>query len=65
MTREFYIDGAGVTPGRERCWSEGLAHAFPIRTGGSPRRLWGQAGGDFVVAAEVCAASEIARVLGL
>ena len=61
MTREFYIDGAGVTR-VESVLVEGLAHAFPIRTGGTPS--CGQAG-DFVVAAEVCAASEIARFWGL
>jgi hypothetical protein len=37
---------------------EGLAHTFPIRIGGA--LSCGQPG-DFVVAAEVCAATEIAR----
>jgi poly(3-hydroxybutyrate) depolymerase len=35
MTREFYIDGAGVTR-VESVLVEGLAHAFSIRTGGTP-----------------------------
>ena len=61
ITRELYTDGAGVTR-VESVLVEGLAHAFPIRTGGAAP--CGQPG-DFVVAAEVCAASEIARFWGL
>jgi hypothetical protein len=41
---------------------EGLAHAFPIRTDGASS--CGQVG-DFVVATDVCAATEIARFWGL
>ena len=61
ITRELYTDGAGVTR-VESVLVDGLAHAFPIRTGGAAP--CGQPG-DFVVAAEVCAASEIARFWGL
>jgi hypothetical protein len=41
---------------------EGLAHAFPIETGGAAP--CGQPG-DFVAAAGICAAREIARFWGL
>jgi poly(hydroxyalkanoate) depolymerase family esterase len=59
VTRNFHTDGAGSVQ-VESVLVEGLAHAFPIRIGdqcGQP--------GDFVVAAEVCAATEIARFWGL
>jgi poly(hydroxyalkanoate) depolymerase family esterase len=61
ITRDSYVDGAGVTR-VESVLVEGLAHAFPISTGGTPS--CGQPG-DFVVATEVCAANEIARFWGL
>jgi poly(hydroxyalkanoate) depolymerase family esterase len=60
VTRELYIDSAAVTR-VESVLVEGLGHAFPIRTG-TPS--CGQSG-DFVVAAGVCAAVEIARFWGL
>jgi poly(hydroxyalkanoate) depolymerase family esterase len=61
LTRNLYTDGAGAVR-VESVLVEGLAHAFPIRTGddlscGQP--------GTFVVAAGVCAATEIARFWGL
>ena len=57
VTRALYLDRAGALQ-VESVLVEGLAHAFPIRVDatsscGHP--------GDFVVAAEVCAAAEIAR----
>jgi poly(hydroxyalkanoate) depolymerase family esterase len=59
ITRELYADGAPVKV--ESVLVAGLAHAFPIRSGtpscGQP--------GDFVIAAGVCAATEIARFWGL
>jgi poly(hydroxyalkanoate) depolymerase family esterase len=61
LTRELYQDGAGVTR-VESVLVEGFGHAFPIRTGGTPP--CGQEG-DSVVAADVCAAREIARFWGL
>jgi poly(hydroxyalkanoate) depolymerase family esterase len=61
VTRNFYTDGAGAVR-IESILVEGLAHAFPIRVDGD--LSCGQAG-DFVVAAGVCAASEIARFWGL
>jgi hypothetical protein len=57
--RNFHTDDAGSVQ-IESVLVEGLAHAFPIRIGdqcGQP--------GDFVVATEVCAATEIARFWGL
>jgi poly(hydroxyalkanoate) depolymerase family esterase len=59
VTRELYMDGDAVKV--ESVLVKGLGHAFPIRTGTAP---CGQPG-DFVVAASVCAASEIARFWGL
>ena len=61
VTHTFYTDGAGSVR-VESVLVEGLAHAFPIRIGGASS--CGQPG-DFVVAAEVCAATEIARFWGL
>jgi poly(3-hydroxybutyrate) depolymerase len=61
VTRDLFTDGAGAVR-VESVLVEGLAHAFPIRTGGASS--CGQPG-DFVVAAEVCAATEIARFWGL
>jgi poly(hydroxyalkanoate) depolymerase family esterase len=61
VTRTFYADGAGSVR-VESVLVEGLAHAFPIRIG--DQSPCGQPG-DFVVAAEVCAATEIARFWGL
>jgi poly(hydroxyalkanoate) depolymerase family esterase len=61
VTRNFYADGAGSVR-VESVLVEGLPHAFPIRIG--DQSPCGQPG-DFVVAAEVCAATEIARFWGL
>lgn len=61
LTREIYADAAGVTR-VEGVLVRGLGHAFPIDTG-APASC-GQPG-DFVVAAGVCAAREIARFWGL
>jgi poly(hydroxyalkanoate) depolymerase family esterase len=61
ITREVYLDGAGVTR-VESVLVEGLGHAFPIRPGSTPS--CGQPG-DFVVASVVCGATEIARFWGL
>jgi poly(hydroxyalkanoate) depolymerase family esterase len=61
LMREIYVDASG-TPKVESVLVKGLAHAFPIRTGGKPP--CGQPG-DFVVDAKVCAAREIARFWGL
>jgi len=61
IARELYRDGAGVTK-VESVLVKDLAHAFPIRTDGSPP--CGQPG-DFVVSAGVCATREIARFWGL
>jgi poly(hydroxyalkanoate) depolymerase family esterase len=61
ITRNFHTDSAGSVR-VESVLVEGLAHAFPIRADG--QLSCGQAG-DFVVAAGVCAASEIARFWGL
>ena len=58
---EFFTDGAGAVR-VESVLIEGLTHAFPIRTGGGS--ACGQPG-DFVVPAEVCAATEIARFWGM
>jgi poly(hydroxyalkanoate) depolymerase family esterase len=60
-THAFYIDGDG-TVRVESVLVDGLAHAFPIRIGAAPS--CGQVG-DFVVATDVCAATEIARFWGL
>jgi poly(hydroxyalkanoate) depolymerase family esterase len=60
VTRDLFSDGAGAVR-VESVLVEGLAHAFPIRIGDAS---CGQPG-DFVVAAEVCAATEIARFWGL
>jgi poly(3-hydroxybutyrate) depolymerase len=61
LAREVYADGAGIVK-VESVVIEGLAHAFPIQTAGEP--ACGQPG-DFVVAAGVCAAREIARFWGV
>jgi poly(3-hydroxybutyrate) depolymerase len=61
VTRELFVDGNGAVR-VESVLVEGLAHGFPIRTGGASS--CGQPG-DFVVAADVCAATEIARFWGL
>jgi poly(hydroxyalkanoate) depolymerase family esterase len=61
LTREIYVD-AGGTPKVESVSVKGLAHAFPIRTGG---KLPCGRPGDFVVDAKVCAARDIARFWGL
>jgi poly(3-hydroxybutyrate) depolymerase len=61
ITRELFVDGNGAVL-VESVLVEGLAHAFPIRTDGAAS--CGQPG-DFVVAANVCAATEIARFWGL
>jgi poly(hydroxyalkanoate) depolymerase family esterase len=57
VTRQFYTDSAGAVR-VESVLVEGLAHAFPIRIG--DQSSCGQPG-DFVAAAEVCAATEIGR----
>jgi poly(hydroxyalkanoate) depolymerase family esterase len=61
VTRDIYVDDSGATR-VESVLVDGLAHAFPIRTGGSAP--CGQAG-DFVAPADVCAAAEILRFWGL
>jgi poly(3-hydroxybutyrate) depolymerase len=61
VTRNFHTDSAGSVR-VESVLVEGLTHGFPIRIGGQPP--CGQAG-DFVVAVQVCAATEIARFWGL
>jgi poly(hydroxyalkanoate) depolymerase family esterase len=61
IKHEFFTDGAGAVR-VESVLIEGLTHAFPIRTGGGS--ACGQPG-DFVVPAEVCAATEIARFWGM
>jgi poly(hydroxyalkanoate) depolymerase family esterase len=61
VTRMFRTDGAGAVR-VESVLVEGLAHAFPIRIGAD--LSCGQPG-DFVVAAEVCATTEIAHFWGL
>jgi poly(3-hydroxybutyrate) depolymerase len=57
VTRNFYTDSAGSVR-VESVLVQGLAHAFPIRIG--DQSSCGQPG-DFVAAAEVCAATEIGR----
>ena len=61
VTHAFYTDGDGAVQ-VESVLVDGLAHAFPIRVGAAPS--CGQVG-EFVVAADVCAATEIARFWGL
>jgi poly(hydroxyalkanoate) depolymerase family esterase len=61
ILRELFVDGNGAVR-VESVLVEGLAHAFPIRTDGASS--CGQVG-DFVVATDVCAATEIARFWGL
>ena len=61
ILRELFLDGNGAVR-VESVLVEGLAHAFPIRTDGASS--CGQVG-DFVVATDVCAATEIARFWGL
>jgi poly(hydroxyalkanoate) depolymerase family esterase len=61
VMHNFHTDSAG-TARVESVLVEGLAHAFPIRIGDQPP--CGQPG-DFVVAAEICATTEIARFWGL
>jgi poly(3-hydroxybutyrate) depolymerase len=61
VTHDFYTDGAGSVR-VESILVEGLAHAFPIRID-NPSSC-GQPG-HFVVAAEICATTEIARFWGL
>jgi poly(hydroxyalkanoate) depolymerase family esterase len=61
VTRNFHTDSGG-TVRVESVLVEGLAHAFPIRIG--DQSPCGQPS-DFVVAAEVCATTEIARFWGL
>jgi poly(hydroxyalkanoate) depolymerase family esterase len=61
VTRNFHTDSAGSVR-VESVLVQGLAHAFPIRIG--DQSACGQPG-DFVVAAEVCAPTEIARFWGL
>ncbi len=61
ITREVFMNNAGA-PEVESVVVRGLDHAFPIGGGGTPS--CGQPG-DFVVAAGVCAASEISRFWGL
>jgi poly(hydroxyalkanoate) depolymerase family esterase len=61
ITREVYADNTGATE-VESVVVKGLGHAFPIRTDGPP--ACGQPG-DYVVAASVCAATEISRFWGL
>ena len=59
--RELFLDGNGAVR-VESVLIEGLPHAFPIRADGASS--CGQVG-DFVVATDVCAATEIARFWGL
>ena len=61
ILRDLFVDGNGAVR-VESVLVEGLAHAFPIRTDGASS--CGQQG-DFVVATDVCAATEIARFWGL
>jgi poly(hydroxyalkanoate) depolymerase family esterase len=61
VTRRLYVDSAGAVQ-VESILIEGLAHAFPIRVNATPS--CGHPG-DFVLAAEICAATEIARFWGL
>jgi poly(hydroxyalkanoate) depolymerase family esterase len=61
VTHSFYTDSAGAVR-VQGVLVEGLHHAFPIRVGSE--LSCGQPG-DFVVGAEVCAASDIARFWGL
>jgi poly(hydroxyalkanoate) depolymerase family esterase len=61
VTRRLYVDSAGAVQ-VESVLIEGLTHAFPIRINGTPSCGHPD---EFVVAAEVCAATEIARFWGL
>jgi poly(hydroxyalkanoate) depolymerase family esterase len=61
VTRRLYVDNAGAVQ-VESVLIEGLGHAFPIRVNATPSCGHPD---EFVVAAEVCAATEIARFWGL